>query len=186
MALYQENPLGSRIQAPQITGLTIDGADILAGGNYEVDAANGRIYVDPRYEGHRLEISYNAQPGATGAPVQRTAAYDLAQIADLDPSVPSPASTGQGVPMQRSINENQPYAFLDRYDPRLTTPRTVPDPKFDPITQPGRVWLFWTSPRSRTGVLRNGTSSTSTITVNGFDVYWQTLAPFFDFSSYKP
>jgi hypothetical protein len=30
------------------------------GADFEVDAANGRIYVDPRFEGHRLTISYNA------------------------------------------------------------------------------------------------------------------------------
>jgi len=171
---------------PQITGLTIDGANIT---DYEVDAANGRIYVDPRYEGHRLAVSYNAQPGGSGAPVGRTVAYDLAQINDLDPSVPSSTFAGQGVPMQRSVNENQPYAFLDRFDPRTTTTGRVngaPNPVVDPVTQPGRVWLFWTSPRSRTGVLRTGPNPGEAFTVNGFDVYWQTLAPFFDFSSYKP
>jgi hypothetical protein len=178
------NGQDSRIQAPQITAITIDGNAIT---DYEVDAANGRIYVDPRYEGHRLGISYNAQPGATGQPQPRSAVYDLAQIGDLDPSVPSSTFAGQGVPMQRSVNEGQPYAFLDRFDPRQSiTGRATdaPNPVLDPITQPGRVWLFWTSPRGRAGNLRD--SNGNTITVNGFDVYWQTLAPFFDFSSYKP
>ena len=133
-------PNTDRIQEPVVTGLTIDGNAVT---NFEVDAANGRIYVDPSFEGHRIAISFNAQPGTPGAPQARTAVYDLSQIGDLDPSVPTSAFTGQGVPMQRSINENQPYAFLDRFDPRLTiTGRNTaaPLPKFDPITQPGRVW----------------------------------------------
>jgi hypothetical protein len=178
----------NKIQVPRITNITIDGNPV-PGNNYEVDAANGRIYVDPMYEGHTLSVTYLAQPGANGAPVGRTAVYDLAQISDLDPSVPTSNFAGQGVPMQRSVNENQPYAFLDRYDPRLTTTGRAagaPPALVDPITQPGKVWLFWTSPRSRTGVLRSGITPDTTTTVNGFDVYWQTLAPFFDFSSYKP
>ncbi|MES2460213.1 MAG: hypothetical protein V4671_06500 [Armatimonadota bacterium] len=174
----------NRVQEPRVVSVLVDGVEQRT--NCEIDAANGRIYVDPRLEGHKVTINYFAQPGGTGAPIPCTAVYDLAQISDLDPSIPSSTFTGKGVPMQRSINENQPYAFLDRFDPRTTTTgRTAdaPNPVFDPITQPGRVWLFWTSPRGRTGVLRDGTSN---INANGFDIYWQTLAPFFDFSSYKP
>lgn len=124
---------------------------------FDVDFKNGRVYVPSLYEGLPFRIAYTAtgNPPASNrnGTVQGTFTWIDEQAA------------AQMVSMQRSVNEGQAAAFLDLFsgvqganDPRL----------LDPTLQPGRLWLFWTSPRGRT-----------------YDIYWQTMAPYFESPSFS-
>jgi hypothetical protein len=170
------------------TGATQNMQNVVLGGlpvsNYEVDISNGRIYVDPRYEGLIVDVTATvALPGGgfrlidtTGLPVAQKP--KLAYIDEpLNGKLPGD-TRNIGVQMIKNTNEGQPTAFLDLYNinglaggGRMAG--VLPSPSIDPIVQPGKVWVFWTSGRTRTQ------GSTSLLIPNGFNLYYQTMAPNF-------
>jgi len=153
---------------------------------FEVDYASGRIYIDPQYEGLPLQISYYAYNKKTNTKTQRTIGLNGTIYARQIDELGTDSGGAQQVPMQRSVNETQPYAFLDLADfiSGVSRPSDInqPAPGGDPTLQPGRVWLLWTSPRGRQGVQPNATDLFPT----AYDLYWQTLAPNFDPKSLSP
>jgi hypothetical protein len=56
-----------------------------------------------------------------------------------------------------------------------------PAPAGDPTLQPWRVWMFWTSPRGRVGIVPEGILND--LFPTGYDIYYQTLAPSFETES---
>jgi hypothetical protein len=208
IALGADSAPGNGIQSPEISSVTVNGNNI----PYEADIVNGRIFVAPELEGQQITVTYtDSIPSATNKNqvtyVTRTATAYLAPIED-DPNQPTLSPNGVAVPVVQSVNEGQPYAFLDLFgaDPtgnatispsavsafQANRPSAGPVAQFDPQLQPGRVWMFWTSPRARSGQLLNSNgqypfldpSTGNPIKANGYDIYWQTLAPRFDADSY--
>jgi hypothetical protein len=141
---------------------------------FEVDVASGKIFVDPRYEGLPVTVTYRrASDVASG--VNRTVNTVLSAIDEIAPV--GQGATSRDLPLSRSVNEGQPYAYLDLLNPVSAVTRTDPNPLGDPTLVPGRVWLFWSSPRGRIGSqLVNGQDPFP----GGYDLYWETLAPAFE------
>lgn len=125
---------------------------------YDVDFKNGRIYVEAQHEGLPYVIQYQAYPPPTGG-APREARGVLGWIDET--------TSAQMVSMQRSVNEAQPFAFVDQFEGRIGLTNTNPQ-LADPTLPAGRLWLFWTSPRGRT-----------------YDLFWQTIAPAFESASYS-
>jgi len=98
-------------------------------------------------------------------------------------TVPSgPQSIGQMVPMQRAVNEGQVSAFLDLFNATAGVNRVNdPAPGGDPTLEAGRLWMFWTSSRGR--LAKPGADGL--VLPSGFDILYQTLAPNFEFPSYR-
>lgn len=151
---------------------------------YDIDFATGRIYVDAFYEGMTIQVNYTATQGPAVSNRNAQATGRLGYIEELAAS--DTYSMGLQVPMSRSINESQAYGFIDlyNYDPTqadLLLPMAgtrVPNYTLDPTLQPGRFWMFWTSSRPRTGRIPFGGEFVSI--QNGFELFYQTLAPNFE------
>ena len=165
-------------QFPQIGSVVVgNGVGVVP---FEVDYINGRIFVEPQWEGLPVTVNYTATkpiPGGTAG----TGTGVLSYIDEIGPT--GQGTTGQQVPISRSVNESQPYAYLDTFNfadpnnPNRAT-RTNPAPAFDPTLLPGRIWLFWSSPRGRTG--SQPIQGQPDPFPGGFDLYWQTIAPLLD------
>lgn len=160
-----------RNQLPLVASVTVAGVGNVP---FEVDYITGRVYVEPQYEGLQVQVQYvptSAGPGANPVAAQAVLAY----IDELAPT--GQGTTGILVPINRSVNEGQPYAFLDTFNAIGSVQRGNPNPGADPTLSAGRIWLFWSSPRGRSGAqLIDGTDAFP----GGFDLYWQTLAPLLD------
>lgn len=164
-------------QVPVIGSVNVAGVGAVP---YEADYISGRIYVEPQFEGLEVEVNYSQTQ--TGQPngIARTASGVLSYIDELAPT--GQGTTGIQAPISRSVNEGLPYAFLDTVDVFTSVSRTNPSKGTinniaDPTLLPGRIWLFWSSPRGRMGnQLINGEDAFP----GGFDLYWQTLAPLLD------
>jgi hypothetical protein len=141
---------------------------------FDVDFKNGRIYVESQYEGQPVVVSYTAYSETGGAQPSRTTPTQV--LSWIDES-----EAGQMVSLDRAVNEGQAYAFLDYFDGTAGQPDTRDS---DPTLQPGRIWLFWTSPRGRTGNFYTGDPQPVQIPA-AYDLYWQTFAPFFESPSYS-
>ncbi len=187
-----------RNSTPQIA-VTFNGNPI----PYEVDVANAKVYVQGVYEGQPLVItgqSTTAVPNA--APNDFTVTTRAQQIDEI--TAATEGISGRAVPMARTVNEGEAYPVLDLYNqgPSVNVPagvvaRPAAAPGFgfpgqpdlypvaatDPVLQPGRVWLFWSSSRGRTGQFRD--ASGQPIQISGYDIYWQTLAPSFQSPSFS-
>ncbi|HVK06425.1 MAG TPA: hypothetical protein VM490_23340 [Armatimonadaceae bacterium] len=189
----------NRNSAPLIT--------VSVGGNpvpYEVDVANAKVYVQGRWEGQVATIAgehVQSVPGnQNNTPFQGQVRLQL--IDEITAS--TDGVSGRAVPMGRRVNEGEAYPILDVYNtgPSVglagnAVARAAAAPGFgfpgqqdlypnvpnDPALQPGRVWLFWSSSRGRTGTFRNPAGET--ISLSGYDVYWQTLAPSFQSPSFS-
>jgi hypothetical protein len=142
---------------PVAVTVTVDGGNI----PFDVDFKNGRIFVPAQYEGRDISVTYTATRGspATNRPRNEPVVRPLGWIDET--------AASQMIPMQRSVNEGQPLAFLDLFNGNSRLPANQQRP-FDPTLQPGRVWVFWTSPRNR-----------------AYNIYWQTIAPYFESPSYS-
>jgi len=162
-------------QVPAIGSLTVAGIGAVP---YDVDYVNGRVYVDPVYEGLDVTVQYTAARG--NATAARTAFAPLQYIDELAPT--DAPSIGVQVPMQRTVNEGQVAAFLDLYDGSASLARTNgPAPVLDPTLVQGKVWMFWTSSRGRVG----RAAAPGTLLPAGFDLLYQTLAPNFELASFS-
>jgi hypothetical protein len=154
---------------------------------YEVDFSTGRVYVDPLYEGMYVGINYVAARGAATRNIQLVT--KLGYIEEL--SATDTYSMGLQVPMQQTINEGQVSAFVDLYNydptqPSLLRPYAgrLPASVGDPTLQPGKLWMFWTSSRPRNGQVPVGGNLLSV--PSGFELFYQTIAPRFEFPSFSP
>lgn len=136
--------------------ISVDVGGPAAADGYDIDFEKGRIYFPAEAEGLEYTITYTPYP--PGNPANRIAE---GKVGFIDEAAPA-----QMVPMQRSVNEGQPLAFLDLFNGNRLLAGGTPRP-FDPTLQPGRVWLFWTSPRRR-----------------AYDVYWEAFAPKFESDSF--
>jgi hypothetical protein len=166
---------------------------------FEVDYKKGRIYTQASLEG--LTVIVRGKRGTftggdTGAPFTAEAT-----LIPIDEITGGSEGVGRGVPSNRRVNENQPYAFLDLFDGRAvnrTSPTGAidlyPDPISDPALQPGRVWMFWSSSQGRSGLARVPDTTFQgyfnvpvgeAITTSGYDLFWQTLAPNFNYPSFS-
>ena len=154
---------------------------------YEVDFATGRVFVDAQYEGLDVVVNYTASQGANTT--NRQARGRLGFIEELAPT--DTYSMGLQVPMQQTINEGQVSAFVDLYNYDVTQPdllRTyaptrIPQYQGDPTLQPGKLWMFWTSSRPRVGLWPTGGGLVPV--PNGFELFYQTLAPKFEAPSFS-
>ncbi|MBC7807987.1 MAG: hypothetical protein H7145_17805, partial [Akkermansiaceae bacterium] len=172
---------------------------------FEVDYASGKIYTQASREGlpaviTGFKITLDAAGQVIGAPEQFTR---TATLSPIDEVTGESDAVGRAVlPITRRVNENQPYAFLDVFDStalnRTGIARTpangalgsddYPQSIFDPALQPGKVWLFWSSSRGRTGLARIPDNRFQllfnipvgeAITSSAYDLFWQTVAPNF-------
>ena len=185
--------LGARDLTP---GLTFGNqfplvSSVIVGGigpvSYDVDFATGRIFVDPLYEGLDVLVNYTASQGATST--NRRATGRLSYIEELAPS--DTYSMGLQVPMQQTVNEGQSSIFVDlyNYDPsrpdllRQYSNTRIPGYQGDPTLQPGKLWMFWTSSRPRTGLWPLGGNLVPV--PNGFELFYQTIAPRFEAPSFS-
>ncbi len=138
----------------------------------DVDFANGRIFFAASLDG--VEVSPATATGirirvdvvqlnANGAISNRRTLNPTGRLALIDDTVTEETGANRGRLLSRTaVNEGQPSAFSDAFDGNAGLPNDQKR-RGDPTLQPGRVWLFWTSPRTRT-----------------YDIYWQTLAPNFE------
>ena len=157
---------------------------------FDVDFVTGRVFVDAYYEGMVIQVTYTATQGPVASNRSAVATGRLGYIEELAPT--DTYSMGLQVPMNRSINESQPYGFVDLYNydptqPDLLLPMSaarVPSYTLDPTLQPGRFWMFWTSSRPRTGRVPFGGNLVPV--PNGFELFYQTLAPNFESLTYTP
>jgi hypothetical protein len=158
-------------QTPLVNSVTVFGVGSI-GTAYEVDVASGKIFVAPQLEGLPVTIQYRRASG-TNATVNTV----LSAIDEIAPAGDTRTSS-RDLPISRAVNEGQPYAYLDLLNPVTAVTRTDPNPAGDPTLAPGRVWLFWTSPRGRLGAQldANGRDPFP----GGYDIYWETLAPAFE------
>jgi len=167
----------NRNQRPEVLEVTINGTAITT--IDLADAAKGRIYIPAQYEGLPIQVRYAYAP-VNGTIQTRTAGANAPLYATaLDEFLPAGGDQfGRQVPMQQPVNESQPYAFIDTFNPFTSgLTRATPAPLTDPSLSRGRVWLFWVSPRARNGqYLNNGQN----VFPSGYDLYWQTLAPAFE------
>jgi hypothetical protein len=173
--LFPRNGAGNQVPyVNQVQVLTSGGG--FANVPYEVDYVTGRIYVEPQHEGLPVRVFYvPTSAGLAGGVVQANGF--LTYLDELSPA--SQGTSGIQVPLNRAVNEGQVYAFLDTF--AVVPGRTNPAPAFDPTLTPGRVWMFWTSPRGRTGSqLIGGLAAPLDPFPGGFDLYWQTIAPVLD------
>ncbi len=183
------NPILVIPQTVQIA-VKVNGTDV----PYEVDYSSGRIYTQASLEG--LIVTITGTKTTHTNPVVESP-IDFSTV--LTPISESGGEDGIATPVSNAVNEGQPYVFLDLYDGRAsaagrTTPGVstdaYPEAANDPALQPGRMWMFWSSPRGRTGLARitdptyqsyfGGAPIGQAITVSGYDLYWQTLAPNLD------
>ncbi|GAB4458039.1 MAG: hypothetical protein OHK0029_18690 [Armatimonadaceae bacterium] len=168
---------GNGNQLPLVQSVAVAGVGAVP---FEVDYINGRIYVEPQHEGLAVTVQYiptsNQTAGGTGAAV--AAQGFLTYLDELAPT--GSGTSGIQVPLNRSVNEGQVYAFLDTVAAPVGN-RANPNPGIDPTLQPGKVWMFWSSPRGRVGsqLLGNGQATLDPFP-GGFDLYWQTIAPILD------
>ena len=168
---------GNFNSTPQVSVVGITNA------TFDVDITNGRLYVAPTASAaapqsaslENVQISFSvtvAKPDGT----TRTLNYNNVRLTYLD------EKRDVAVPMTQAVNEGQPYAFIDGFVP--TVSRTNPNPNGDPTLQPGRMWLFWSTPRGREGtVIGPGSAGGGAIFdpfPSAYDIFWQTLAPQFD------
>ncbi|MDX1931921.1 MAG: hypothetical protein SFU56_04890, partial [Capsulimonadales bacterium] len=165
---------------------------------YDVDFARGILFVGPQYHGLPVQITY--QRAADNQTITLTDGVGgqrlrLDYIPDTYPASPEPPAdnrnnpppptvvvAGNEVTLTQSVNETQPFAFLDLFNPLPGINRTgieMPDALTDPTLQIGRLWLLWSSPRSRLGVAGNAADPFP----QGFDIFWQTFAPEFNLTS---
>ncbi len=146
-------------QAVAVTSFTVQGVAV----PYDVDFETGRIFVSAIYDGLPYNVTFRAieldDNGRALGPDRSGGASGVLNFINEQASA-------QMVPMQRSVNEGQAQAFLDLFDPRAGFPDRAE--MRDPTLMPGRVWLFWSSPRGR-----------------AYDVYWQTIAPNFESRSFS-
>ncbi|WP_394793181.1 hypothetical protein [Armatimonas sp.] len=171
-------------QLPQVSSVLVGGIGPVS---YDVDFATGRIFVDPLYEGLDVVVNYTASQGATST--NRRAKGRLSYIEELAPS--DTYSMGLQVPMQQTVNEGQSSIFVDlyNYDPsrpdllRQYSNTRIPGYQGDPTLQPGKLWMFWTSSRPRTGLWPLGGNLVPI--PNGFELFYQTIAPRFEAPSFS-
>ena len=171
-------------QFPSVSSVSVSGVGSVP---FDIDVLRGRLFVDAVYEGLSVTVVYSGANGNNA--VVRSATGILSQIEELGGtetstgSIPSgPQSIGQMVPMQRAVNEGQVAAFLDFYDGSGGIVRpNGPVPSSDPTLATGKLWMFWTSPRGR--VAKPGDAGL--VLPSGFDILYQTLAPNFEFPSYR-
>lgn len=170
---------------------------------FEVDYASGKIFTQASLEGLLVEINGFKVTSDTAAVPEAITAFRTTLTPIDEVTGESDGVVGRALlPLARRVNENQPYAFLDVFDAsyinRTTVARTpangslqsddYPESIFDPALQAGKVWMFWSSSRGRTGLARvpNATYSNyfnipigEAITTSGYDLFWETLAPNF-------
>jgi hypothetical protein len=171
-------------QFPSVASVAVAGVGAVP---FDIDVLRGRIFVDAVFEGQLITVTYTAANG--NALTNRVAVAVLSQIEELGGTesstgtVPSgPQSIGQMVPMQRAVNEGQVSAFLDLFNATAGVNRVNgPAPGGDPTLESGRLWMFWTSSRGR--FAKPGADGL--VLPSGFDILYQTLAPNFEFPSYR-
>ena len=171
-------------QFPSVASVVVAGVGAVP---FDIDVLRGRIFVDAVFEGQLITVTYTAANG--NALNNRVAVAVLSQIEELGGTesstgtVPSgPQSIGQMVPMQRAVNEGQVSAFLDLFNATAGVNRVNgPAPGGDPTLETGRLWMFWTSSRGR--FAKPGADGL--VLPSGFDILYQTLAPNFEFPSYR-
>lgn len=151
---------------------------------FDVDFVSGRVFFPSEYDGLTVGPAGDIRIQVAFVTIEngvRTDRRPDAGRVEIGPTPPAPpfrlgyindtasVTDGASAPLGRlltsrlAINEGQPFAFLDRFDGLSLLPEAQQQARrIDPTLQPGRVWLFWTSPRNRT-----------------YDVYWETLAPNF-------
>jgi hypothetical protein len=138
----------------------------------DVDFANGRIFFAASLDG--VEVGPATTTGIRirvdvvrlnpdGTVNSRRTLSPTGRLALIDDTVTEETGANRGRLLSRTaVNEGQPIAFSDAFDGNAALPDNQKR-LGDPTLPPGRVWLFWTSPRTRT-----------------YDIFWQTLAPNFE------
>lgn len=139
---------------------------------FDADFANGRIFFAASLDG--VEVGPTTANGLAirvdvvrlnpdGTINNRRTLNPVGRLALIDDTVTEETGANRGRLLSRTaINEGQPIAFSDAFDGNAALPDNQKRIG-DPTLPPGRVWLFWTSPRART-----------------YDIFWQTLAPNFE------
>jgi hypothetical protein len=151
---------------------------------FDVDFRTGRVFFPGRFEGLRvgpagatpptdIQITLEAVTiDENGRQIASRTIPDTQIVGTLgliEDRVSANQGAERGVLLSRAaVNEGSPFAFADAFDGRtlLTSDEERAIRQNDPTLQPGRVWLFWNSPRGRT-----------------FNLFWQTLAPKFESTS---
>ncbi len=161
---------------------------------FDVDIKTGKIFVDPFYEGLPIRGAISIYTPATGT--NRVGAFGT----PANPAVPQtrlgmieeqpPTIEGQVGPsalsLTKSVNEGQVFGFVDLFAPPLPVRPNGPAPVdlvtgaiTDPQLQSGKMWMFWASPRERTGRVIGGPNQLNALP-RGYDLFWQSLAPRFE------
>ena len=164
---------------PLVTNVTVHPAGSAAPSQavpVDVDVTNGRIFVTPAfgggvgenasYENLAVDFDVTMYNSATDQYDPTPRRYRNVLLSQID------EKRDVAVPMTQAVNEGQPYAFLDNFFANPTTPRPL-----DPTLTPGRIWLFWSTPRGREGTVFGPGNADYP---SAYDVFWQTLAPQFD------
>lgn len=159
----------------------VAGVSVTIGGTpvpFDVDVKRGKIFVDSFYEGLPAQLTFvahNEGPPVTSTP--RSLTYTLLPVEESVSTDPNLVGTS-ALNLAQAQNEGQAFAFLDLFQPSGVT-RTIPDPTTDPTLQAGRMWMFWSSPRARTGLFPFGPNDLQALP-RGYDLFYQTLAPNFE------
>jgi hypothetical protein len=153
---------------------------------FDADAKTGKIFVDPFLEGLGATVTATLyDPGSTNplvAPGTRTITVGvrLGMIEEQPPTIEGQVGPS-ALSLTKSVNEGQVFGFVDLFDPlalvgaRPNGPVAVQDPQL----QSGKMWMFWASPRERTGRVLGGANQLDALP-RGYDLFWQTMAPRFE------
>jgi hypothetical protein len=121
------------VQLPTAIALDANGDPVflqLTGspGNYQIDAANGRIYFESIGEDQNVTINYRGVDGA-GALLGATGnvVYNINRVSE---------TSEEDIPIEQASNESDLFISLDSQNFDNTARR------------PGLLWLFWTSTRA--------------------------------------
>jgi hypothetical protein len=171
------NATATADQTPLVSSVTVNGTSV----PFDVDFNRNRIYVEPQYEGQPVDVTYTrATPGTQGGTTNPNGVQVTLHglLTPLDELNVSSSGFGAALGMVAGINEGQASAMIDLLDPTKISGfggRTDPPAAGDPTLQPGRVWVFWTSPRGRAGQAAKPDPYPS-----AFNLYWEAIAPDFD------
>jgi hypothetical protein len=149
---------------------------------FDADVKTGKIFVDPVYEGLGASVT-TTKHTATGSAF--VAVNGTLEMIEEQAPIGQNKVGSSTLSLAQTVNEGQVFGFVDHFVPTPTTDITgfrVADRAQDPTLQPGRVWMFWASPRARTGRVPVGPNRLDALP-RGYDLFWQSLAPRFETST---